>query len=366
VHWTAEEESHELWIADSGGTIEVMMASVNKGPVHAKLAGYEADMNKLKGPGSKERKERARAAIASARKLLDSTLAEARAAKAAAAKAEGKPGDFEEKNSKTESWEELLWPELQAIQIALKIIPLPKTVIHGGGIKASTVRAEPLSKEGEGGGKPAGDVIGWKHVTSIDRANLNVKTGVMGPAYWVRAHLVSEWLHGPGKPWNLVPLLKSYNTEMEVAVESKAYERIMQDEVLYYVATVDYHAPPCPDGFPSMLSINWGAMRYENGKWEEADALGTYSTSPAAPPLEGQFVPRINEVGRPALVSLGVPMRFAMALIEERNANGDFSEPDLSSRMTKVYATRGGDADLNLTLGLMKVGQLIKSKELSW
>jgi hypothetical protein len=199
-----------------------------------------------------------------------------------------------------------------------------------------------------------------------DKMRLNVKTGVMGPAYWVRAHLVSEWLHGPGKPWNLVPLLKSYNTAMEIAVEDKAYQRIMQDEVLYYIAAVDYHASPCPDGFPSTFSITWGAMRHDNGKWERADVLGSYDIAPAAPPLEGQFVPRINEVGRPALVSLGVPMRFAMALIEERQANGDFSEPDFSSRMTKVYAARGGEADVNLTLGLLKVGQLIKTKELLW
>jgi hypothetical protein len=38
---------------------------------------------------------------------------------------------------------------------------------------------------------------------------------------WVRGHLLSEKLHGPGEDWNLVPIRSGVNTRMETGIEKK-------------------------------------------------------------------------------------------------------------------------------------------------
>lgn len=367
VHWSAEDEGHELWIAESGGAVEVMMASADKGPVRAKLTKYEGQVAQIKGQGAKDRKERATAAIAEARKLLTQTLEAAVATKAAVANPDAKPDQAKAKDKETESWEELLWPQLQSIQIALHLIDIPKTVISGGGAKASTVTAEPLSKKGAAGTAPRGKLRGWDHVLNIDHQNLNPARGQWGPAYWVAAHLVSEKLHGAGDPWNTTPMRKVDNKDMETSIESDAKSRIAEDEVMYYVASIDYHSGPILEDFPSKISIEWGALRYRNKQWERGDALKPYSLSLAPPPLDPNYIPDINDIRREGLMKRGVPIRFAMAMDDERRAGGPFAgDGDFIARMTRFYGAKPRSSDDKLQEGVGAVLSLVNAKKLQF
>jgi hypothetical protein len=147
VHWKAEEESHELWIDEHGGEPEVMMASGSPGPVKKKLEGYAAQSKALgKSEDELQRQKRADDAIASANEELAEAKKAAKGAKQAQAAGEDKKAEVKSKDDETESWEDKLWPHLQTIQIALRLIEIPVTkVTPTGGAKASKVRAEPLT-----------------------------------------------------------------------------------------------------------------------------------------------------------------------------------------------------------------------------
>jgi hypothetical protein len=365
VHWTAEEESHELWIDDAGGEPQVMMASEQKGPVKTKLAGYATQAKTIKGPGAPDRKLRAETAIKEASGILDGTIAAAKATKTATADPNAKPADIKAKDDTTESWEEKLWPQLQTIQIALRILPLPKTVVHGGGVKASTSTAEPLSKLGSGGCGPRGTMRGWDHVRDIDHVLLNKKKGQWGPAYWVAGHLVSERLHGPGDPWNTVPIRKTDNSAMYGDIEDKIIARKDNEEALFYCAKVTYHQGDILEDFPADITITCGSLRFDKGKWVRAEDFPPYYRQFDPPPLEPGAPHDINTLGRPTLEDKGVPDRFARAIVGERKANGNFSESDFVTRMTNVYSTRGGASAANLKAGLDSIEALKKAKKLA-
>ncbi|QJR03659.1 hypothetical protein HH800_16600 [Sphingobium yanoikuyae] len=273
AHWAGPHENHEMWIAETTGGVEVMMASGQKGPVRAKLTKYENKaINLSKGPGSKEdiedRQKRASDAIKSARQKLDATEQAAKATKAtkatkaAIAKNDAKPDDVKAKDQQTEDWQEKLWPELQIIEIAIDDIPMPETKIHGGSGQATTVTARPLSKDGSSGSKPRGKLRGWPLVAGRN-------------PQWVAAHLLSEKLHGPGDPWNTTPMRTGDNTRM--------------------------------------------------------------------------------------------PIRFAMAMDEERDLRGAFTDlGTFTARMTAFYKTKGGNPDDKLSEGVAAVLLLITEKKAKW
>lgn len=356
VHWAAEDESHELWIEEHGETVEVMMASANKGPVSKKLTEYSTRASALKGPGSKDRKQRANDAIADARKQLAGTVTAAKATKAA--KATDKKSDAKAKDAETESWEERLWPQLQIIQIALRDIPLPPTKIFPGSGRADTVTARPLSAKGSGGSRPRGKLLGWPLVAGMN-------------PQWVAAHLVSEKLHGPGDPWNTTPMRTGDNTRMEIAIENDAKKKIADENVIYYTASVTYHQDsddPRMNDFPSSIAVEWGGMRYENKTWNDDEAYEPYGPIDLKKPdLDDATRPDINELRRVALNKRGVPMRFAMAMDDERDTGGPFNRMvDFKWRMAALYKTKVGSPEDKLDEGIDSVRQLIADKKVKW
>ena len=368
VRWSADDEHHQLWIEEVGGQPEVMMASKQKGPVRHKLDEYRGMAAKLEDGGEQmERKKRAETALASADTKLAGTLEAARAAMAAVQKADGDKSELKAKDDEAESWEEALWPELQTIQIALQVIELPKTKIKPmSGAKADTVTAEPLSDVGDTGSPPSGRMLGWDHVVSIDRMKLSEKRGAHGPGYWVAGHLVSEKLHGPGRPFNTVPLRKTDNAAMERDIESDSKERIAAHEVLYYAARVQYHDGDILENFPSKIVIDRGTMRYQNKVWTRADPLSGLDL-PIKPPRKRATVrPDINELRRQGLRDRGVPQRFAMAIEDEYDDNGDFAGlDDFVNRMTARYILRKRPAEEKLDEGIAVVIGLLAAKKIT-
>lgn len=345
VHWRAEDESHDLWLDEHGGEPEVMMASGSPGPVKKKLADYATQAKALTKTSDKERRERAETAITSATEELAETKKAATGAKQAQTAGDDKKAELKAKDDETESWEDKLWPHLQTIQIALRLIEIPKTdVSPTSGSKASHVRAEPLTKKAGNttGSRPSGTLKGWDHVMQIDHELLNPKKGHWGPAYWVAAHLLSEKLHGPGKPWNTVPALKTDNAAMESGVESDAKRKIGEDEVLYYDASVTYYSGEICEDFPQSLTIEWGTMRNTGkNKWAVGDAYPTFAREFAPPPLEVGLGADINRVGRVGLMKRGVPIRLAMAIDSEKGAGGPFkNQDDMYARLLASYQSR--------------------------
>jgi hypothetical protein len=233
----------------------------------------------------------------------------------------------------------------------------------GAGAKASTVIANPLSKEGKGGSAPRGRLKGWDHVLLIDHELLNPKTAQWGPAYWVAGHLVSQWLHGPGDPWNTVPMRKIDNKAMEKDIEEDTIKRINNEEVLHYKAHVDYHKGDIVEDFPSHIDIERGSLRYQDGKWSPGEELSPFSAELDPPPLDPNYVPDINDLRRDGLYKRGIPFRFALAIETERDSGGKFNDPiDFNNRMKRLYAQRGGSADDKLSEGLAAVAGLIGKK----
>jgi len=364
VTWRAGEESHEMWIGEAGGEPEAMMASERQGPVRKKLAEYSEQVNTL---GAKDRKKRATVAIGNATKILEETNAAARATKKEQNNSEGKPQEVAAKENVTETREEQLWPQLQIIEIALGLIQLPETKIFpGSGAKASTVIADPLTKKGKLGSQPRGKLKGWEHVMDIDCEELNPKKGQWGPAYWVAGHLLSERLHGPGDPWNTVPLRKIDNKAMEQDIELDTIKRTKEeDEVLYYNVHVDYHSGGVLDDFPNNIEIARGSLLLgENGKWEKDKELSPFTRTLEKPPLEPGYVPDLNDMRRDRLYKRGVPIRFAMAIIEERDTGGKFkSKADFDTRMTRFYTGKARSDD-KLIEGFAAITKMINENRL--
>jgi hypothetical protein len=177
----------------------------------------------------------------------------------------------------------------------------------------------------------------------IDHELLNPKKGHWGPAYWVAAHLLSEKLHGPGKPWNTVPAHKQDNAAMEAGVESLAKKKISEDGVLYYDARVTYHTGEIIEDFPKSITIAWGSMRNTGkDKWAVGEPYETFSLDDIEPPpLEVGRGADINRIGRVGLMKRGVPIRLAMTIGAEKEAGGKFkSENDLYKRLLASYQSR--------------------------
>ncbi len=86
----------------------------------------------------------------------------------------------------------------------------PVSRVTWGGIdsrgRATSVEADPLTVKGALGSRPSNRIPGWK----------------MGPESQIRAHLLHDRLHGPGKRFNLTPTSRSINGQMYHRAEKPA------------------------------------------------------------------------------------------------------------------------------------------------
>ncbi len=281
--WTAGSESHRLWVEMKGDNPVMMMSSLKSDTVLHTLDDYEKKADKLK---NKDKKKIATDNIEKARAILTPAENAAKQEAKLAKQPEADPKQMEAKEGELESDEDKLWPPLQAIQIALGLIELPKTqVTYTGGGKADTVTAEPLSKKSGNtqGTSPHENPPGWDRVQSMDRDSPDPNVQRWSTRYMKRLHLLSEKLHGPGVVWNLVPGQQSANTAMEMGPESDAKGRIgaegsESEEVLFYRVGVTYHSGSEEvQDFPSNISVTWGAMQEKEGQWSPEGKPQTFS-----------------------------------------------------------------------------------------
>jgi hypothetical protein len=349
VSWISEDEPHEMWIEVKGTKALVMMASDGGDKVDKQLVEYEKKAKKLTSKADKERRDKALTHIAQAKSLLGPVDQKSDEAAALAKHPEPDPQQFKAKDQEVESGQDQIWPHLQAIQIALRLIEIPETTVRpGSGSKASAVTAEPLTRNpgNTAGSSPSEDPPGWEHVTKVDRELLNPKTDQYGPRFWRRMHLLSEALHGPGEAWNLVPAVEKHNSAMKTGPERDAKTRIADDEVLYYQVGVNFYSGAVVENFPSNVDVEYGAMRFDdqNKKWTRDAKIGGLSLTPDRPPLKSTSKISINTLGRDALYKMGLPFGLAESIAAESPYD---DQADLRAKMKARYGNLDRPVDFN-------------------
>ena len=129
------------------------------------------------------------------------------------------------------------------------------------GSKANQVEANPLTHlpGNTRGSTPGENPPGWTHAVKLDT---DPKTGKR-LSNWVRGHLLNEHLHGPGRKWNLVPITKKTNKDMESSVERQAKSAIRKKgNVIFYKSSVSFHSGKWPvSSFPASINVTWGFLK---------------------------------------------------------------------------------------------------------
>ncbi len=198
--------------------------------------------------------------------------------------------------------------------------------------RASHVVAEPLTKKAGNtkGSKPQANVPGWAHAQKLNKKKDE----------WVRLHLLSERLHGPGQGWNLTPGAKTVNSAMEKGVEREAKEGINASKILFYETMVEYHESDSgfteKSNFPKSITVVWGEMTVD-GKGRNTSTAKTWPSGAIAPPPKdtGGVTVNINKDGRDSLKDfLKISEYLARSITEERKSKL-FSIADFEERMEK-------------------------------
>ncbi|MDX2361909.1 MAG: DUF4157 domain-containing protein [Crocinitomicaceae bacterium] len=144
---------------------------------------------------------------------------------------------------------------------------LPKTVVTPSmsNGRAHKVKAFPLTKYSGNteGSPPSKNPEGWND--SVRTENWK---------WWVRAHLLSEALHGPGLKWNLTIGTKETNSAMYSEAEKRAINFVQNDSILYYEVAVSYHSNKGYENFPKQIKVDWGKLKGEKGNYTKDKNLG--------------------------------------------------------------------------------------------
>lgn len=180
--------------------------------------------------------------------------------------------------------------------------------------KAKSVMAKPLTrKKGNTvGSRPTAEPKGW---------NEHIKTIPKYKDFYVRLHILSEKLHGPGSViWNLTPGRKSENRLMEKDMETPAYNLIKGGKaVLWYESKITSYRPKPLDDFAEGIKITYGYMEKDaNGKWVEDKKRSTISkpfliTEPD--PKHKMVMPSLNTISGKGARKLDYISHSAMARI---------------------------------------------------
>lgn len=208
-----------------------------------------------------------------------------------------------------------------------------RTVVHktADGGRASSVIANPLTylPGSEVGSAPGEDPPGWKNYAQNSSEQ------------WVRGHLLSEHLHGPGKKWNMVPVNQSVNSSM-AAVEAKVIPLIAnQGKTYYYETTVTYddtRTDPNEKNIPTGISMKYGESAKNGDKFEPVTTtLKPFGPFPQSVPNFGG-APNLNDIGESTLDNI-------LTLLSGGAKKTTLSR-DIMTCKSKYIETDGGFSDL--------------------
>jgi len=249
-------------------------------------------------------------------------------------------------------------------------VPYTQVTHQPDGEKAGTVTALPLTLTAPPGmrgahHRPQEAPLGWTDVLAFDDIKVTPKTDSWQPAHWVKVHLLSDWLHGPGKRWNLVPGHKRDNGKMESGPEQRAKDALLTEGItaLYYQAHVIYRGPssyhgsdPAPvdwTNFPKEIHVTVATAKPKDdgsGEWEKDRDL---SGSPfvlgdliePALNVERSTMVDLKTVSRTDLENIGVNTGLARQIDAEDRIAPFLDEADFIDRMTARYRTLDRSVD---------------------
>ncbi|MEW7281343.1 DNA/RNA non-specific endonuclease [Aquimarina sp. 2201CG1-2-11] len=204
------------------------------------------------------------------------------------------------------------------------------------------------------GSSPYQKPTGWSYAQDVEE----IRKGI-----YIRGHMLNDNIHGPGVTWNLVPITRVINSNMEVQAESKGKEVLKEKHrIMWYKTTViDYYNNTDNENdkyFPTQLKVEWGSYKDNDVNKAIIDkGNATFSQGKPAMPFN------INDLGEKLLSDkLGVDKKFAKAITEERKANGWFNDQDnFEIRMNKYYENRKDKGIL--TTGIDQIEILIDSEK---
>ncbi|SHE51896.1 eCIS core domain-containing protein [Pedobacter caeni] len=284
--FTADDEPHAIYFSGTESSAEMMVESTPM--TMKKLFELKAEEFELLKGGEKIKKE---AAMASAKDIYK----EIKSGQTKVAKEKD-----EKEKTKLESdlnrLFKLMIPHLKIMgigRVKAKDLPVTKVTYEPKGGKAGKVIADPLTKESGNtkGSRPSVDPDGWTtHIMTI--ANY-AKT-------YVRLHLLSEKLHGPGnETWNLTPGAKSENGLMEKHAEKSAKEITKKNTVMWYESEVtSYRSQKELSDFAEGIRVSYGFQEQdEDGTWKRINQASYSNIFPVTEPVgkgEESAIPSID------------------------------------------------------------------------
>jgi hypothetical protein len=213
------------------------------------------------------------------------------------------------------------------------------------------------------GTQPREDPEGWAHAVKLDTDRDTGKRKSM----WVRGHLLSQRLHGPGVKWNLVPFTQKTNADMKGPESDAAAEISKKGTILEYRVGVTFHENQSAPVkyFPDKIQVKWRKLQPHRSNnrlsypEKEKGAWKPYGFTQGAPPAKVKSVLlNINDLGRPELIRLtGVSDRFGLAFLAELGEGRFTNFKNLMGRMLKNQTDKMTAETLQDHLGLIKAAE---------
>lgn len=181
--------------------------------------------------------------------------------------------------------------------------------------------ADPLSSNSGGlvGSGPKGTSAWWPYFQARHQSQNQITSHL----YWVQAHLLNDNIHGPGEPYNLVPLSNTSNTNMETKGEKAVKNAIRQGKVVHYRVEAVWDTDPADRRHTYGLkqeggslvwgeqfapsAVVWSAVEKReqppgSGNWVDTSSLpqpelGWYNTFPQPVPPDQAVTPTVAPPG---------------------------------------------------------------------
>ena len=226
---------------------------------------------------------------------------------------------------------------LQIMGLDMNETNLPPTHVdfNPNGNKAGTMTAQPLTRV-------PGNTRGQTPIRSQTPPGWNlIDSDLRNTGAWVRAHLLSHRLHGPGKRDNLFPGTRQMNLNyMESQVEGPL-KRLVWDEgkVMYYHVSLGYGNTGTFVDIPTDVHLEYADYDPESrqkSNYKRFDFTQNPPTATAATSLNSGSRGTLNEIAKTnGYDNMG---NFFKHVIRERNLNGDYNHIDnVKSRLMSYY-----------------------------
>jgi hypothetical protein len=242
--------------------------------------------------------------------------------------------------------------------------------------RALEVEANPLTwmPGNTKGSGPRQYPLGWDHASEKGVKEENKIRDLI----YIRGHLLNDNIHGPGVTWNLVPITRVMNSNMEEHAEKKGKQVLEENQrhrIMWYKTTIEeYHDASKNENdqyFPKRIRVEWAEYINKDGDYD----VNGVKTNPGTKTFE-QGKPampyNINDLGEKLLVDkLKLNPKFAKAITV---AKAITDEPikrkwfdnfnNFEIRMTNYYANRT-DKDV-FDSGMIAIDNLMASNQITF